>query len=679
MSASAPLPGFLDEAGLALLFFGGKGGVGKTSCACAAALAIARRRAGVPVLLVSTDPAHSVEDALSDLAVPGNLEVMQLDAEASLDGFRERHRERLREISQRGTLLDNEDIDALLEVALPGMDELAAYLEMAACIEEERYGCIVVDTAPTGHALRLLAMPALVRRWLLALDALLAKHRYMRRRFGRDDGMDELDSFLLDLEHSRRTLADLLQDGSRCRFVPVTLAEQMSLAETRDLLAELRGHQVAVAELIVNRVCPASRCRPGPGPSVVPALCPVCLAERRRQVAALPGLAALAPEARLYGLPVLADEPRGGLLEGLWEWLEPLDAAAEAARQVCGDGAAHGTSGAAADTTAAELPVRVVQPAPLPPAGLRLLILAGKGGVGKTTLACATALALNRRRPAQRLLLFSTDPAHSLADALGRPVGAQPRIICPGLDAQEVDAERAFGRIRDAYREELEGLLGNFGNLDITFDRQVMERLLDLAPPGLDEVMALTTALEHLDGDHYDLIVLDAAPSGHLLRLLELPEVIADWLRVFFELLLKYRNVLRMPRLSEQLVALSRAVKRLRALLADPHRTRVQAVTVATGLGLAEVEDLTGTLAAMSIATPVLLINQLTPPGPAACDCRLCGALRARETRRISEAAERFPRMHQVLISRQHEPDGLDDLAELGAALYREPAAGSAV
>jgi hypothetical protein len=81
----------------------------------------------------------------------------------------------------------------------------------------------------------------------------------------------------------------------------------------------------------------------------------------------------------------------------------------------------------------------------------------------------------------------------------------------------------------------------------------------------------------------------------------------------------------------------------------------------------------------MSIATPVLLINQLTPPGPAACDCRLCSALRARETRRIGDAAERLPRMHQVLISRQYEPAGLDDLAELGAALYREPAAGGAV
>ncbi|WP_295885834.1 ArsA family ATPase [uncultured Thiohalocapsa sp.] len=661
MSTPAPVPGFLEAAGLMLLFFGGKGGVGKTSCACAAAFAIARRRPDEPILLLSTDPAHSVSDALASLHAPGNLEVLQLDADASLRAFRERHRALLREISQRGTLLDNDDIDALLEVALPGLDELAAYLELADWIEQARYACIVVDTAPTGHALRLLAMPGLVRRWLDALDALLAKHRYLRRRFGGDARPDHLDDFLARLDRSRGTLVERLTDAERCRFVPVTLAERMSVAETQDLLGLLGAQAIPVSDLVVNRLVPASPCEhaAGDGPEAAAHdLCPVCAAERERQIAALAPLRALAPDARLLGLPLLADEPRGADLAGLFEQATTVPEAARPA------------AASAAATAPWTLPVQVAHAAPLPPPGLRLLVFAGKGGVGKSTLACATALHLNRVRPAQRLLLFSTDPAHSLADALGRPVGSEPTLVRPGLEAQEVDAEGAFAAIRAAYRDELERLLMNhLGSLDITFDRQVMERLLDLAPPGLDEVMALTTAIDHLDADRYDLIVLDAAPSGHLLRLLELPELIGDWLKLFFQLLLKYRDILRLPRLSEQLVALSRATKRLRALLADPHRTRVQVVSVATALGLAETGDLTAALADLSIAAPVLALNQLTPPGPADCRCALCSALRRRESEQVAAAA-RFAPMHRTLVYRQHEPAGLDDLAALGAAFY---------
>ncbi|MCF7985684.1 MAG: ArsA family ATPase [Thiohalocapsa sp.] len=661
MSALEPGSNCLEETALSLLFFGGKGGVGKTSCACASALCIARARPGESVLLLSTDPAHSVRDALADLRAPRNLVVLELDAEESLERFRAQYRGQLREIPRRGTLLDNDDIDALLEVALPGMDELAAYLEMAAWVEQRRYGCIVVDTAPTGHTLRLLTMPSLVRRWLSALDALLATHRYMRRRFGCDPGDDHLDRFLLELEHTRRTLVELLGDARRCRFVPVTLAERMSLTETDDLLEMLAHDAVTVTDIIINRVRPQSRCGgPQEGSKADP--CPVCTAERARQLAVLAPFSRQHPDQRLLALPMLPDEPRGGLLEGLWPRFETLG---HALHETIDEGAL------------AALPTRVEHASALPPAGLRLLIFAGKGGVGKTTLACASALHLSRRRPGDRLLLFSTDPAHSLSDALGRDVGPRAVSIAAGLDAQEVDAETAFGAIRAVYLEEIGGLFGDQpSQLDIAFDREVMQRLLDLAPPGLDEIMALTAVMEHLDGGCYDLIVLDAAPSGHLLRLLALPPLINNWLKLFFELLLKYRNVMRMPRLSARLVALSRAVKRLRALLSDPHRTRVHLVTVATELGIAETADLTSALSDMHVSMPVLAINQLTPPGPEACACPLCSALRVREARHIDDAARRFSRMHRVQVYRQREPIGLDGLAELGAALYRQSPAG---
>jgi arsenite-transporting ATPase len=197
-----------------------------------------------------------------------------------------------------------------------------------------------------------------------------------------------------------------------------------------------------------------------------------------------------------------------------------------------------------------------------------------------------------------------------------------------------------------------------------------MERLLDLAPPGLDEIMALTAVIDHLDGKRYDTVVLDAAPSGHMLRLLELPELIEDWLRLFFRLLLKYRSVVRLPELSSRLVELSKSVKRLRGLLHDPHRAVAQVVTVPTQLALAETLDLTAALGRLGIAMPRLFVNQMTPPD----DCDLHRALRAREAALLDQIRARLPGTALTCVYRQAEPVGLAALAALGRELYTLPA-----
>ncbi len=134
-------------------------------------------------LLVSTDPAHSVMDSLAGSMPPPNLQVTELDAQQCLAAFKSRHGSKFHAIASRGTFLDHYDINCLLDLSLPGLDEVMASLEIAGWVAAHRYQTIVVDTAPTGHTLRLLAMPALLHNWLEALDALLAKHRYMRKLF----------------------------------------------------------------------------------------------------------------------------------------------------------------------------------------------------------------------------------------------------------------------------------------------------------------------------------------------------------------------------------------------------------------------------------------------------------------------------------------------------------------
>ena len=113
-------PGFLCPRDLQLLIFGGKGGVGKTTCAAAAALRLAARTPHLSFLLVSTDPAHSLADSLADLVPPGNLRVLELNPQEYLADFKKKHGDKLRKIASRGTFLDDEEINRFLDLSLPG-------------------------------------------------------------------------------------------------------------------------------------------------------------------------------------------------------------------------------------------------------------------------------------------------------------------------------------------------------------------------------------------------------------------------------------------------------------------------------------------------------------------------------------------------------------------------------
>jgi arsenite-transporting ATPase len=302
-------------------------------------------------------------------------------------------------------------------------------------------------------------------------------------------------------------------------------------------------------------------------------------------------------------------------------------------------------------------------------AEVTLLLFAGKGGVGKTTLACATALGLARDLPGREVLLFSADPAHSLSDCLGLKIGARPTGLAPGLTALEINAQAEFDSLKRQYQQELEEFLGSvLPNLDLQFDREVMERILDLSPPGLDEIMALTRVMEFLIQGSYDLLILDSAPTGHLIRLLELPELIDQWLKVFFGLFLKYKEIFRLPQISQRLVKMSKDLKFLRTLLGDPKRSALYAVSILTEMAFQETADLMAACDRIGVQVPVLFLNLATPASP----CPLCSALYQRESQVKEKFKRAFPGVRQTLVYGQGEPRGLDRLQNLGAALYRQ-------
>jgi len=300
---------------------------------------------------------------------------------------------------------------------------------------------------------------------------------------------------------------------------------------------------------------------------------------------------------------------------------------------------------------------------------MKILLFAGKGGVGKTTLACASALCLAEEWSGKEILLFSIDPAHSLAACLGREIGPQEVRVAPGLTAIELDAQAEYERLKRDYADELTGIFervtGQTG-IDIAFDREVMERMLDLAPPGLDEILALTRIVDLMDRGRYDLFVLDTAPTGHLLRFLEMPELIEKWLKTFFALFLKYREVFWLPKISQMMVELSKRVKSFRRVLIDSGQAALLAVTIPTQMAHEETRDLVAACERLGVGVPILFVNMVTP----ASRCATCSALRRAEERVLGRYDAMCADRHVALVFRQEEPRGLERLRALGRALY---------
>lgn len=247
-------------------FFGGKGGVGKTTAASATALFLLNKlKPDNSILLFSTDPAHSLSDSLG--VKVGNrlvkvaehkgakLIAYEMDAALALERFREAHGKVLAEIAERGTLLDEEDINELLNLSLPGLDEVMSLFELSELDRAGKYAHIVVDTAPSGHTSRLLRLPEVFTRMVHALDRMGEKHRYMIQHFARRKVVaDEVDLFLQDLTARIQSVRNLLYDPRQTSFTLVTIPEAMSVRETERYLELLREQGVPVVDMIVNRV-----------------------------------------------------------------------------------------------------------------------------------------------------------------------------------------------------------------------------------------------------------------------------------------------------------------------------------------------------------------------------------------------------------------------------------------
>lgn len=255
----------IEHEHLKLILFGGKGGVGKTSCAAATAIALAGK---YRTLLISTDPAHSVSDSLEQQIgyrlrqVTGceNLFAIEIAAEEAFESFKQQHQAELRKLFDTSTNLDEEDIDRIMSLSIPGIDEIMSFKSIIDFIEEGKFEKYVVDTAPTGHMLRLLSSPKLLDQWIKVSVQMRWKYRYMITSFSGSYQPDSTDTMLLNLKKTVRRIEALLRDDQQCEFIPVCIPESLAVRETSRLLSDLIKYQITVRQMIVNHVSEAGTC-----------------------------------------------------------------------------------------------------------------------------------------------------------------------------------------------------------------------------------------------------------------------------------------------------------------------------------------------------------------------------------------------------------------------------------
>lgn len=649
------MPSFLENETLRLVLVGGKGGSGKTTSACATAIHLAELDSKKRILIVSTDPAHSVGDSFeceignSITPVEGvdNLWALEIDAEEVNRDFSEKYNAVMKLIADRGTYFDKEDIENFFSLTLPGLDEVMAIIRIANILKEEKYDLIILDTAPTGHTIRLLSLPKEMEKWIRLMDIMQSKHRFMTKRFTGRYRSDDADQFIKMMRADVGRVKMLLSDDRTTEFVPVTIPEPMSIDETNRLLARLRQLNITSNSIIVNRIAQEQNG------------CGFCASRAMHQKDKLDEIEKSFSKYKLYKVPLFPYEIRG--IKRLKEYGDVLF------------GRDYGYNAAPKRfRIAGKFSKTRSRLSELLKRDSKLIILGGKGGVGKTSIASATALRMAKVHSKKRILVFSTDPAHALSDCFGLDIGDRVTPIegIGNLFGFEINAVKRLHDWQDSNKENIEAVFQKFlgSGMDIKFDREIMTELVSISPPGLDEIMALGEITDFLREEKFDLYVLDSAATGHLIRFLELPHLLREWQKAIFRLLLKYKGAIKLTKTAEEMVQSSRKVRMIQELLTDSKTTQFVAVTIPEEMALVETDRLLRSLKDLNILCRDVVINMIVPPTK----CAFCDLRMKEQQKYVREVkANRFSDYCMSEVPQlPHKIKGMDDLAELSTALF---------
>ena len=447
------------------VFFTGKGGVGKTSVACATALQLTV--AGKRVLLVSTDPASNIGqvfgitigNTITDIPPAPGLSALEIDPEQAAEAYRERI------IGPVRGLLPEDEIATITE-SLSGSctTEIASFGEFTELLTDDtaygEYDHIIFDTAPTGHTIRLLRLPGSWTEFLTSGGEASC--------LGPVSGLEKHKAVYAGAVRA-------LTDAARTRLVLVSRAQASAFKEIDRTFAELTEIGMAEGFLVINGVLPVAA-----GDE------PIAVAVRQREAAAM---AAIPPAIASLPRDVVDLQPDNVVgVDALRSLFAPAVAPVDSADARFVDSIAGAPLSALVDTIEQD--------------GPGLVMCMGKGGVGKTTIAAAVAVALAQR--GHEVLLTTTDPAAHLTETLSGSVH--------GLAVSRIDPVSAV----QAYRERAMATKGK--DLDDEGRAALAE---DLKSPCTEEVAVFHEFSRAIQESRRRFVVIDTAPTGHTLLLLD--------------------------------------------------------------------------------------------------------------------------------------------------------------
>ena len=224
--------------------------------------------------------------------------------------------------------------------------------------------------------------------------------------------------------------------------------------------------------------------------------------------------------------------------------------------------------------------------------------------------------------------------------------------------------------LKQIYAKEIDEVFDSFlggGSVTPVFDREIMLELVSMIPPGKDEIVALIAMIDLIDDVSYARFVLDTAPTGHMLRLLEMPQLAGQWYRNLFHLLLKYQGASAIAKTTRLLLETSKGVKKLRERLSDPQRSAFVAATIPEAMGVLETERLLTALGELYVPCHHLVVNMVMLPTA----CAFCCSKRAEQQSYVTRLRQQYA---TYAVSEAplfpHDVRGVEGLAAVGRTLF---------